>query len=385
MEIKSGNHAQLKRFLGHHDRIKRTPMIWGTFAIGKSAVVYQYGMKKADDLKRKFVVWHQLTKDERHELYVSQEAREKVYVLYDNRAASNDSTDDKGIPSITNPEYLCWIQNQAYNVFSLPGTIGLLFNDELTLAPTLVQNSMYKMVLDRAVGDLAFNDDIFIVCAGNRVEDQAFVQTTPMPLKTRMGHFQLNPADPDDQIEYYINNGFDPRLIAFFKAHEELIFHWNEDSEEVTASTPRTTELCSDAIKPLDFDDPIEGEDIHFLACGWLSTYVGDMFIKFLQVTSKIDLDAIIKNPKKASELTTVDQQYGLVTLLVSRFIKAKSPEKLFGSILDIYKNVPEELGILMLRMMIQTDKKRFKSCVVAHPRALDVFSDISPFILKED
>lgn len=393
MEIESGNHAELERWLGHMDRIKRTPMIWGTFAIGKSTVMARYGSKKAQEIKRKFVVWHELNNEYRIKLYQDREELKKVYILYDNRAASNDMTDDKGLPNILQGlPFLTWIQNLAYNVFALPEARGILFNDEFSIAPTMVQNSMLKMILDRSVGDIAFNPHILIACAGNRLEDHANVQDSPMPLRTRMGHFQLRKPTPEEQIEFYIQNGYDPRLIGFFRLHRDMIFYWDEDDEEVTACTPRTTQFLSEAIEPLDHTrSQEEKRDIELLACGFISTMVGKQFMKFLETTSSIPFDQILKNPSKAEKLQSLDQQYGLLTLLSSHFSSGPDPERIYEASLDIYEYLPEEIGILLFRMLKGSERKRpeiernFGRLTRASDKCRKIFRHIAPFILEDD
>lgn len=382
--IRTGNHAQLMRFLRNCDRALLTPMIWGPFAIGKSAVVYRYGREKAARMNREFLIWHELSPERRIEIFENQEVLEKVFVLYDNRAASNDSTDDKGIPNINNERYLDWIQNLVYNVFSRKGAAGLLFNDEINLAPTLVQNSMYKMVYDRAVGDLAFVDDIFIVCAGNRIEDRAFVQETPWPLRTRLMHFVLTIAHPDEQTTYFLEHGLDLRLLTFFKAHEDLMFYCKEDTAEYTGSTPRTIEMLSDAIKPLNYDNDLDREDIVLLACGAVSTYVGEMFDKFMLATSKVNIAQIIRDPSKAAQYQDLDSQYGIVTLLVNRFDRDSEFIPLFGQIIEIYRHIPEEVGILLFRLLKTTRGDRFQKGVAAFPAVRKTLVNIAKYILEE-
>lgn len=381
VNVLPGTHEQLFDFLSHCDRARMVPMIWGAPGIGKTDVVHAWAEEKAEKLGRKAVVWHKLNRAQKDKLYEDPEERKKFYIIYDNRAASNDSTDDKGIPNIANPEYLSWVQNQAYNIFSFPETRGLLFNDELTLAPTLVQNSMYKMVYDKSVGDISFNKHIFIACAGNRIQDKAFVQETPLPLRTRMIHFWLIQAEPKAQVEYFMKIGVDHRLIAFFSAHANLFFHYEEDSDEFTACTPRTIEFCSDLIKPLVY--PEEEKVMELLACGAVSTYVGSMIMKFLKHTRSLNLDEYLRNPNLAADLADLDNKYGLVTLVVHRFSQQGKSGDIFNEAMEIFSNLDEETGILMLRMMKEKNLVRFKSGLKSNLNAVKTLQDIASIVLE--
>lgn len=381
--IKNVTHKQLHDSLTYCDVAGMVPMIWGAPGIGKTDVVHAWAEVKAEDIDREVVTWHKLSRAQKNKLYEDPEERKKVYIIYDNRAASNDSTDDKGIPNITNPKYLVWVQNQAYNVFTFKETCGLLFNDELTLAPTLVQNSMYKMVHDKAVGDISFNNNIFVVCAGNRVQDRAFVQETPLPLRTRMIHFWLTQATAEAQQEYFMEIGIDSRLVAFFGAHPNLYFHYKDGSEEFTACTPRTIEFLSDILKKNNLNFSDHKDAISILACGAISSYVGNMFTKFLQHTRDINLDKYLHNPKLVYELTSLDEQYGLITLLVHRFTETKDPDGLLKSSMGIFSHLNEETGTLMLRMIKNEDAKKFRDSARKIPEVVDIMRKISPIVVK--
>ena len=381
--IKSVTHKQLHENLTYCEVARMVPMIWGAPGIGKTDVVHDWAEDKSYSLGIKKVTWHKLSRAEKNKLYEDPEERKKVYIVYDNRAASNDSTDDKGIPNITNPDYLVWVQNQAYNIFSFPETRGLLFNDELTLAPTLVQNSMYKMVHDKAVGDISFNSNIFVVCAGNRIQDRAFVQETPLPLKTRMIHFWLVQATPEAQREYFMKIGLDSRVIGFFAAHPNLYFHYKDGSEEFTACTPRTIEFLSDLLKKNNLNFGDHKDAITILACGAVSSYVGNMFAKFLQHTRTIKLDKYLRNPEMVHELDSLDEQYGLITLLVHRFANTTDTDKLLKTIMKIFSNLNEEIGTLMLRMVKNEAPKKFRNSARKIEEVVDIMRQISPIVVK--
>lgn len=381
------SHDQLSESLRRCESGGKVPMIWGAPGIGKTDVVHKYGMTRAEEEKREFKVWHRLSGGEKMELFKNPEARKKTYLVYDNRAASNDTTDDKGIPNISNGEFLEWLPNMAYLIFAMEESMGLLFNDELTLAPTLVQNSMYKMVHDHAVGDIAFNPNIFVVCAGNRVQDQAFVQETPLPLRTRMIHFWLVPAKDKDQIDYFMKIGVDHRLIAFFSSNPDKIFYKPEGSDEFTACTPRCIENCSHVIKGLDYQR--DRKLLELMVCGSLSTLVGKLFMNFMKHTRSIDLDKYLKKPSLVANLRgDLDSIYGLITLVIHRFSSNhKSEYDIFDPSIEIFDELrecgEEETGILMLRMMKDAHLDRFKKGLKGNAKAVKALQKIAPIVLQ--
>lgn len=384
--ILPGNHEQLIDFIRACEGARKTGMVWGAPGIGKTEVIHSYAAMRASELGRELKLWHRLRPNEKMTLFTDPEARKATYLVYDNRAASNDSTDDKGIPNIGNGMYLEWLPNQAYKIFEMEETEGMLFNDELTLAPTLVQNAMYKMVHDHAVGDVSFNERILVLCAGNRVQDQAFVQDTPLPLRTRMIHFWLVPAEDKKQIEHFMLRGVDHRLIGFFAAHPNYIFHNPKNSDEFTACTPRCIVNCSDLIKNLKY--PKDKELLQILACGAMSTMVGKLFMNFLKHTKSIDLDMFLKDPSRARNLKgDLDSIYGLLTLVVHRFGAIGKEGEIFDPAMEIFDHLQAvneaECAILMLRMMKETNDKRFKDSMKLNAKAVKSLQQIAPIVLK--
>lgn len=383
-QIDTVTHEELERCLGYCEKAKITPIIHGTHGVGKTEVVHKYGRKRASELGRDFVIWHQLSSGEKRKLYEDAGKRSSVYLMFDNRAASNDSTDDKGIPNINNPEYLVWVQSLVYKVFEKPETRGIIFNDEMNLAPPLVQNSMYKMVYDKAIGDISFNEHIFVICAGNLLSDNANVQPYPDPLRTRSIHFLLDPAGKEEQIKHWADSGVDTRLVAFFSANpDKIIYTPEDDSNELTHNRPRTVYLLSEALQQIESGSPNEMEDIRHLSCGLMTTYVGDLFIKWLEQMKTIDVEDILRHPKKAAELSTLDEKYGLVCLIVDEFIKSKDPKDLMKKAMKIFSNIEEEIGILMLRMMKDRNKEAFKRIIFDIPEVQNQMAKVAPLMLE--
>jgi hypothetical protein len=241
-------------------------------------------------------------------------------------------------------------------------------------------------VHDHAVGDVSFNEHIFIVCAGNRVQDQAFVQETPLPLRTRMLHFYLVPADSKDQLRYFADVGVDHRLLAFFGTMPNKIFYIPKNSDEFTACTPRCIEACSDVIKHLKY--PQDADRIERLACGALTSTVGKDFMNFLKHTRSLDLDEYLEDPSRAKNLQgDLDMIYGLITLVVHRF-KAQSKEgEIFDEAMEIFVNLRSvneaETAILMLRMMKNAHLDRFKQGLKGNAKAVKHLQEIAPIVLE--
>ena len=62
---------------------------------------------------------------------------------------------------------------------------GILFFDEVNMAPPAIQGIAQQLILDRQVGSYKVPDGWFIWAAGNRKEDHAAVFDMPAPLSNR--------------------------------------------------------------------------------------------------------------------------------------------------------------------------------------------------------
>jgi hypothetical protein len=85
---------------------------------------------------------------------------------------------------------------------------GLLFFDEINLAPPAVQGALMRVVLDRVVGDLPLRNDLAVVAAANPTECSAGGWELAPPLANRFGHLAWE-ADPTSWVEAALS-GFAP-------------------------------------------------------------------------------------------------------------------------------------------------------------------------------
>ena len=147
--------AYLDSLVGHS--LKLSTMIWGPPGIGKSSIVAQTAA--------------------RHELQ-----------FIDVRLSQLAPTDLRGLPVPENG-VARW-----YPPEFLPRSgRGILFLDELNMAPPAIQGMAQQLILDRKVGSYSVPDDWYIWAAGNRKEDRAAVFDMPSPLANRFVHLEVEP------------------------------------------------------------------------------------------------------------------------------------------------------------------------------------------------
>ena len=142
---------------------------------------------------------------------VRQVAADEGLPVVDIRASLLDPTDLRGIPAVENGKAIWCPPSFLPTVKDGPG--GVLFFDELSAAPPLVQASLYQLVLDRRVGEYVLPDGWRIIAAGNRQEDKSIVFRMPAALANRFVHLDFE-VDYDDWRTWAVGRGIHPLVIG---------------------------------------------------------------------------------------------------------------------------------------------------------------------------
>lgn len=178
----------LEQFLNKlvRHRLMYSTMIWGPPGIGKSSVVAQV-------------------------------AQEHGMEMIDLRLSQLAPTDLRGLPVADNGI------SRWYPPEFLPREgKGILFLDELNLAPPAMQGMAQQLVLDRRVGSYVVPDRWFVWAAGNRKEDRASVFDMPAPLANRFIHLHVEP-NFDSFKSYALKHNIHEHILAFLSFRPALL------------------------------------------------------------------------------------------------------------------------------------------------------------------
>jgi len=289
------NHDRLVNRIIKHYMTKEPLYIWGRTGIGKSYTVRKAAKILAEKLGRRY--------SERIE-----DADDEHFVLIDRRLAQMEPTDllgvlykDNGVSKWHYPDWLYRLSRQRDEQEGNVGIKGVIFLDELNLAPQLVQNAAYSLVLDRRVGELELAEGVVVIAAGNVAEDRAYTFDLSDPLRTRFTHTTLKiPVFKDEEKKqgwfyWAAENGVDSRILAFLSFQPSLLFKYVENDR--TFPTPRGWEKAS---KLMEGEPNEEAWMAVAEACGYVA---GLQFKQFMELGQEIDLEEILKNPRKFLDL----------------------------------------------------------------------------------
>jgi MoxR-like ATPase len=196
------------------NKLPLSTMIWGAPGIGKSSVVKQI----ADENRLQFI-----------DLRLSQLAPTDLRGL-PVAIPANQENGNLGTSTWYPPEFL-------------PSSgVGILFLDELNMAPPAMQGVAQQLILDRRVGAYQVPDGWYIWAAGNRKEDRASVFEMPSPLANRFLHLEVD-VDFNSFKTYALGTGFHEQIIAFLSYRPSLLHKLNPQHH--TWPSPRSWEMAS--------------------------------------------------------------------------------------------------------------------------------------------
>ncbi len=262
---------ELKDYLHHLvlDSIPISVMIWGAPGIGKSSIVRHIAIETGRD-------------------------------FIDVRLSQLAPTDLRGLP-VPKDGITHWFPPE----FLPRDGKGILFLDEINMAPPAMQGVAQQLILDRRVGNYVVPDDWMIWSAGNRKEDRASVFDMPSPLANRFIHLMVEPSIEDFR-RYAFENGFSESLIGFLAFRQDLLHKLNPD--EMAWPSPRSWEIADRLHR--------SGLDISpSVGAGAAAEYYA-----YLNITENIpDIDAIVSGKKSPAFPDETSLRYATVMSLVSR------------------------------------------------------------------
>ncbi|HEU4322055.1 MAG TPA: MoxR family ATPase [Roseiflexaceae bacterium] len=200
--------AELSAFLTTlvQHQVQLSTMIWGPPGIGKSSIVAQvaaaHGLECVD-------------------LRLSQLA----------------PTDLRGLP-VAQDGLARWFPPE----FLPQDGAGVLFLDEINLAPPTMQGMAQQLVLDRRVGSYRVPEGWYIWAAGNRQEDAASVFEMPAPVANRFLHVEVAP-DLDSFKAYALTEGLHEQIVAFLSFRPALLHRF--DPNQPAWPSPRSWAMAS--------------------------------------------------------------------------------------------------------------------------------------------
>lgn len=361
------DHSEMVSVLQSGYKTKIPIFVLGRTAIGKSNTIRAFAADKAAELSKELVVWNE-TSLEKKKAIVEDTEPGKYFGFIDIRLSQYDPTDLRGFPSIDGV-YTVWRNNLWVEAFKKID--GVILFDEINHAPPILQNAVYQILLDRQVGETPLSDSVLIIGAGNVAEDKSATFRLPKPIVSRVFIYKLRIPTIKNWTSWAIAKDVDPRVITYLQWKQGSLFM--EDEKDLNIITPRGWEFVSRAIKGVE-----DFTQMELFSAGVLGEGGAIEFVSFLKLTKKFDLDYIIKKPKDAELPAEMSQRYALVAALAGRY---KDDKPCFTSLIKVSSRLPPEFGMLLVRMMKNTDTPYFKEEIFKSKEGEEVMEKLGKYL----
>jgi hypothetical protein len=236
-----------------------------------------------------------------------------------------------------------WLRAEYWPNLERDGPRGIIAFDELSDANKNLQSCIYRVVLERQIGEYKLPRGWWPTAAGNRREDRAAAQTISTALANRFAHIHIRP-DADIWRIWANTHDINPLLIGFIKFRPDLI-HSMEGATSLAFPTPRSWAMAS----PMFNQSPA----MRYKA---LCAIVGEGAATEVETYFKIvDLPAIediLNSPSKAMIPEEPASRYALSSLLARKL----TPE----NFAQIYKYIKrDDFGADLATVVILDGTKR--------------------------
>jgi len=361
--VKQITHLQLNKLVKHYyekknkEGRKNALMIYGTFGVGKSAVVRDSAKEISVKEGRTYCEWNKMTELERENVFKNPE---KYFCLIDIRLSEFDSSDIKGLPDYHDNDSIIWKVPKWAKFLELENSNGILFFDEINLAPPLVISSTYKIIYDRVINESKINDNWLILGCGNKDEDRAFTHELASPVRDRGGEVELICPSAESWTNWALENDIDSRIIGFINFKPSVLHSVNfDDNQKFT--TERGWARVNSLIEGIN-----DYNELDLVCSSAISEGIAREFSAFCKIKELINLEDIIKNPSKLKSVKEIDIKYFIVTALSEKY-KAKKID--FKNIIAISEELDKlkncEFVALFWRLCMRINPKKFKDEII--------------------
>ena len=361
--MKQINHKQFRKLLKVYyekidDKGRKIPLLaYGTFGVGKSAVILDTAREIATEKGKEFYEWNKISSEVKDEITKNPENK---FVMIDIRLSEYDTSDIKGLPDFKGESSIIWKSPVWAKLLSNENSDGLILFDEINLASPMVISSVYKILYDRIINEDKIGSNWFIVGCGNTSEDRAYTHELSPPVRDRGGEVILTPSSVENWIDdFAIPNQIDTRIIGFL-SWKPTYLHSVDFEGEQKYTTERGWARLNSLIR-----DVKSQEDLELISGTAIGEGIAREFCAFTKLKEGIDFKAIIENPERLKDLREkIDLKYFFTTAVAERYGNAKEKEITFEKIMK-FSEVLDTMGncefvVLMWKLCSRYGNKKF-------------------------
>lgn len=224
----------------------------------------------------------------------------------------------------------------------------LLFLDEFNSAPLSVQAAAYKLVLDHEVGKHPLHENVRIVCAGNRDQDNAITNALSTAMLSRVVHIEMD-SDAELWDDWAFGAGISHLIRDYVKYKPENVNNFDPEITDDTFGCERTWEFANKLIQVWGNKFPAAKLP---LMQGTIGTGLAQEFYNFTQVYKEIaDYATICANPKGTPVPQEPDRMFALTGVIANG-----ADAQTISAAMDFVLRMPLEFQVITLKDVIKKD-----------------------------
>lgn len=268
---------------------------------------------------------------------------------------------------------------------------GILFLDELNVAPPSVQAASYQLVLDGRVGEYVLPKGWWICAAGNRSIDRALTYDMPSALRNRFVHYEVE-SSVEPWALWAAKMGLDFRVVSFIRFREKegnpMLFDFDPRIHVRAFPTPRSWHMVSDLLLAGAEPTLTKGSSDLDLLAGAVGSGAAQEFSGYCAVMASLPNadDIVVKGKMSIPMPDELGAKYAFCGALVSATVRVDDADGLKAA-----KNLTkycvqsvqeEEYGALILKDFAKTKRfaKIFRQVVATSEwqEAFDKYGDLT-------
>lgn len=357
--MKKVNHRQLKDFLKIAYASRTPTFIWGTMGIGKSQSVKQLSKEIAEESGLSY-----------HE---NETNGDKSFCFIDVRISQLEPSDLRGLPHVED-DRTRWIPPSWLP--QNPKSKGILFFDELNLAPPSIQAACYQLILDRRLGDYKLPDGWIIISAGNTASDRANIFDLPAPLANRFIHVELEIPSKEEWKEWALSHDIHGSIISFMELKPSLLYTFSSKNKDKSFATPRTWEYVNNLLRGTS---KLNLDDVETLVASAVGEGIAIEYCAFLKLQKEINIDEILANPETVKNIKGIDLKHSLIGALVEKY---REKTQNLGDIVKVSLYIEPEFATLLLRNLKGANLNHFTMNARKTPEWKHIFNKYGKYLV---
>lgn len=317
------------------------PIFMGSPGLGKTSSIMWSLRAEADDLGKKFI------ENPTPEDWLNPDNFCVAIVL----ASQIDETDSKGIPHI-----VTCADGSKVTVFTPTEMFprigcGAVVLDEFPNGRSQVQNALQQMILDHKAGNYPISKDVMFILAGNKPSDNCGTYNIPQAMRNRVLWFEVTRPTIGAWLQKMedIGQPINPTMAAWLLSVGAPHFdNLGAAAEQYAYGSPRSITKASKLIEGMT-----DMEDIKKAVGACIGRAAGIELADFIELTKKVDVEAIIKNPASINNFDTEPGLlYSVSLALIDKCVETPAKlEHVLAITLNVKKN---EYGVFIFKGLMQ-------------------------------